>query len=136
MGALTQKRETPSRAGDLFSRGIAADTVIFAGALVCLSATGYAVPGSTATTLTADGIANDTVDNTGGANDDLQVPVERGVFRFANSAAADAITRAEIGDNCYIVDDQTVAKTDGTASRSIAGKIEDVDAQGVWVRIG
>lgn len=136
MGALTQKRETLRRDGVQFSRGIAADTVIFAGALVCLSATGFAVPGSTATTLTADGVANDTVDNTDGANDALQVPVERGVFRFANSAAADAITRAEIGDNCYIVDDQTVAKTDGTASRSVAGKIEDVDAQGVWVRIG
>ena len=52
-----------------------------------------------------------------------------------NSAAGDAITRAEIGDVCYIVDDETVAKTNGTSTRSAAGTIRDVDAQGVWVEI-
>jgi hypothetical protein len=47
------------------------------------------------------------------------------------------ITRAEIGDDCYIVDDSTVAKTNpGGNTRSVAGKIVDVDAKGVWVRIG
>ncbi|KAK0329991.1 hypothetical protein LTR94_034588, partial [Friedmanniomyces endolithicus] len=59
--------------------------------------------------------------------------VKKGQFRWANSAAADAITRAEIGDPAYIVDDQTVAKTNGGATRSVAGTIRDVDAQGVWV---
>ena len=37
---------------------------------------------------------------------------------------------------CYIVDDQTVAKTDGSSARSKAGTIVNVDDQGVWVRIG
>ncbi|MDM7928670.1 hypothetical protein [Blastomonas fulva] len=135
MAALTQDRATPRLAeGNVFSRDVAADAVIFAGAIVCLSATGWAVPGSTATTLVADGVAQEPVDNTGGANGDVKVRVFKGVFRFGNSAAADAITRAEIGDDCYIVDDQTVAKTSGTNTRSIAGKIVDVDAQGVWVR--
>ncbi|MFB0515162.1 MAG: hypothetical protein ACETWG_00985, partial [Candidatus Neomarinimicrobiota bacterium] len=36
----------------------------------------------------------------------------------------------------YIVDDQTVAKTDGTGTRSPAGFIEDVDSNGVWVLVG
>lgn len=45
-------------------------------------------------------------------------------------------TAADIGSDCYIVDDQTVAKTNGTNTRSVAGKIMDVDAQGVWVRSG
>lgn len=135
MAALTQDRATARLTqGDVFSRDVAADAVIFAGAIVCLSATGWAVPGSTATTLVADGVAQEPVDNTGGANGDLKVRTFKGTFRFANSAAADAITRAEIGDDCYIVDDQTVAKTSGTNTRSIAGKIMDVDAQGVWVR--
>ena len=61
---------------------------------------------------------------------------EAGVFRFENSSAGDAITRAEIGDDCYIVDDQTVAKTDGTDTRSLADKVDDVDANGVWVKVG
>ena len=52
---------------------------------------------------------------------------------FANSAAADAITLADIGADCYIVDDQTVAKTSATNTRSVAGKVFDVDAEGVWV---
>ena len=50
-------------------------------------------------------------------------------------AEADLIARAEIGDTCFAVDDQTVAKTDGSESRSAAGIIRDVDAQGVWVEI-
>ena len=52
---------------------------------------------------------------------------------FANSASADLISLADIGADCYIVDDQTVAKTSGTNTRSVAGKVFDVDADGVWV---
>ena len=33
----------------------------------------------------------------------------------------------------YIVDDETVAKTDGTATRSAAGKVVGLDSDGVWV---
>jgi len=33
-----------------------------------------------------------------------------------------------------VVDDQTVAKTDGTATRSPAGFVDMVDDLGVWVR--
>lgn len=136
MAALTEARTTRKRDGKTFGRGVAAAKVIHEGALVCLSATGYATPGATATTLVADGVALSTVDNSDGADGDLIVEVERGVFQFANSAGADAITRAEIGDTAYVVDDQTVAKTDGTSTRSEAGEIVDVDVQGVWVRIG
>ena len=37
---------------------------------------------------------------------------------------------------CYVVDDETVAKTNGTNTRSRAGVVVDVDAQGVWVTTG
>jgi hypothetical protein len=50
-----------------------------------------------------------------------------------NSSDADAISTANIGADCYIVDDQTVALTNGTNTRSVAGKIFDVDSAGVWV---
>jgi hypothetical protein len=89
-----------------------------------------------ATGLVVRGVARDTADNSGGANADMNVETERGVYRFENSASADEITRAEIGDTAYIVDDQTVAKTDDSSERSAAGTIVDVDAQGVWVRVG
>lgn len=133
MGALTEARLTKERDGKIFSRALAANAVVHEGGIVCLSATGWATPGATATTLVADGVAKASVDNTGGANGAARVDVAKGVFQFANSAAGDAITAAEIGDNAYIVDDQTVAKTNGGGTRSVAGKIVDVDAQGVWI---
>lgn len=136
MTALTQERNTPLRAGLVTHDPVAAATRIYAGSLVALDAAGNAVPGSTATTLVARGRARTTVDNRDGSAGDLSVEVEEGVFRFGNSASSDAITRTEIGSNCYIVDDQTVAKTNGSTTRSIAGKVVDVDAEGVWVRIG
>ncbi len=136
MTALSGPRMgTVERDSKDFSRDIAANVKIWQGAIVALSATGYATPGATATTLVADGIAVQTVDNTGGSAAAFKAPVRKGTFRFANSASTDAITRAEIGDDCWIVDDQTVAKTNGgdPATRSKAGRIMDVDAQGVWV---
>ena len=59
--------------------------------------------------------------------------IRKGTFRFGNSASGDLIAIADIGNDCYIVDDQTVAKTNGTNTRSVAGKVHDVDAEGVWV---
>lgn len=134
MVALTDARVTLRRDAETFSRGVAATKKIFEGSLVCLSATGFATPGAVATTLKADGVALTTVDNTSGADGAVSVEVRKGTYRFANSAADDAITRADIGNNCFVVDDQTVAKTNGTNTRSVAGLIVDVDAQGVWVK--
>ena len=136
MTALSADRNTPSRAGVEFLDPVAAAKTIYAGALVVLDASGNAAPGSTATGLIARGVAQAAVNNSGGSAGDASVPSRAGVFRFENSASTDAITRAEIGDPCYIVDDQTVAKTDGTSTRSEAGTVVDVDDDGVWVRIG
>jgi hypothetical protein len=133
--ALTADRNTPERAGDLVVYDVAAATTIYAGALVMLDASGNIVPGDEATGQIAAGRAEEQVDNSGGLAGDLKVKVKKGVFRFKNSASTDAIAKAQIGDTSYIVDDETVAKTDGSASRSAAGKIVDVDAQGVWVLI-
>jgi hypothetical protein len=58
------------------------------------------------------------------------------VFRWENSANADLITQAEVGTDCYIVDDQTVAKTSATNTRSKAGRVVSVDDAGVWVATG
>lgn len=134
MTALTAERDTKRRDGKLMSLPMAA-IKIFAGSIVCVStATGYATKGATATTLVAVGRAEETVDNAAGNAGDLSIEVNRdGWFKFANSAAGDAIARDDIGKDCYVVDDQTVALTDGGATRSKAGKVRDVDADGVWI---
>ncbi len=135
MTALTKDRNTPRRDGIQFSDPVAASTRIFAGSIVCLNAAGNAVPGSTATTLKARGVAQEHVDNRDGSAGALHVETRRGVFPFANSTTTDEITRADIGAEAYIVDDQTVAKTSATNTRSVAGVIRDVDSDGVWVEI-
>ena len=136
MSALTKDRNTPSRAGEDFVFPVAAATTIWAGALMVLDALGNAKPGAVATGLIAVGRAEEQVDNSAGAAADLTVKVRRGLYRWGNSSSTDEITKAEIGDACYIVDDQTVAKTDASGTRSPAGFVEDVDAQGVWVLTG
>ncbi|MCK3776463.1 hypothetical protein MZK49_06940 [Ensifer sesbaniae] len=134
MTALSGDRNTPERGGDRRRIAVAAATVIYAGAMVALNAAGNAVPVSTALNLKGVGRAERRADNAGGAAGDVAVDVGVGIYRYANSAAADAITQADIGSDCYGVDDQTVAKTNGGGTRSAVGKIFDVDAQGVWVK--
>jgi hypothetical protein len=133
MTALTADRATPKRHGRDLNLPVATNAIIFAGAIVALSATGFAVKGAVATTLKGVGVARRSVNNTGGADGAVSLAVERGVWQFGNSASTDQITLADVGASCYIVDDQTVAKTNGGATRSVAGVIRDVDANGVWV---
>ncbi len=130
MAALTTDRNTPEIAGRSFGDPVAAGAVIFAGAMVVLDASGNAAPASTATGLTGRGRAREYVDNSDGAAGDAVVPVDRGVFCFANNGE---VTRAHINDPAYAVDDQTVAPTDGGGTRSAVGTIRNVDAFGVWV---
>lgn len=136
MPALAADRNTPIRNAEDFEFPVDAGKKIFAGALVAIdTADNLAKPGVTATTLNAVGVAQALVDNTLGADGAVKVKVRRGCFQFKNSAAADLIDLGDVGLACYIVDDQTVAKTNGTATRSVAGTVRDVDADGVWVQI-
>ncbi|MBC44144.1 MAG: hypothetical protein CML19_18155 [Pusillimonas sp.] len=135
MTALANDRNTPRIDGQLFEFPMKAAVLGYVGAIAVLNA-GLLQPGATATGLVAVGIFTERADNSDGANSAITGKVRPGVFRFNNSASSDAITAAEIGSACYIVDDQTVAKTDGSSARSKAGTIVNVDDQGVWVRIG
>lgn len=120
---------------------VAASTKLLGGTIVCDNGSGYAVPGATSTSLIAlgrcDGNSQDgaTVDNTTGANGAKKVRVRRGAFWFANSSGGDEITIADRWSECYIVDNQTVAKT--STGKSRAGIVVDVDTnKGVLVLMG
>lgn len=132
MAALTTERDTPTRPGGFLEAHVGADVKILAGALVMRGASGLAVPGATAVGGRGLGRAEETVDNLGGAADAKRCLVRRGVFRFDNHGA-DPVQGASVGEVCFIVDDHTVAATNGTNTRSPAGIVRDVDAQGVWV---
>lgn len=131
---LTTDRNTYQRDGIDFPVPVAANAVIHAGALVAANATGFAVPGAVATTLTALGRAEHAVDNTGGANGAKTLTVRRGKsFAFANDAT-NPVTQADLGKTCYIVDDETVSSL--STGRSAAGKVLGVEDGAVWVWIG
>jgi hypothetical protein len=72
----------------------------------------------------------------GVANGDVKTTIQSGSFKFKNSAAGDLIGVTEIGRRCYIVDDETVAKTSPNATRAVAGIVQEIDADGgVWVAV-
>lgn len=135
MAALTEGRNTPERQGALSEHPVAASTKIFEGALVVLDASGNAEPGATATGKTAIGRCEERADNSAGSAGDINVKVRAGIFRWNNSSG-DAIDRTHIDGTAYIEDDNTVSATDGGSTQSAAGRIVDVDSDGVWVATG
>lgn len=132
MVALTENRSTLQLAPGDRSGLLGASQAIFAGALLMRNVSGQLIEGATATGSFGAGRAEASgTSTTAGVT---PITFREGVFRYANSAAGDLIATADIGTVCYIVDDQTVAKTNGSATRSPAGAVVDVDAVGVWVR--
>lgn len=134
MTALSQARQPIEIEGKYGVAPVKGSTTIHQGALV-VAESGLAVPGKTAASLVVLGMARETVKNTG-ADGAANVPFERGVFDFANSASADEITAADLGKDAYIVDDQTVAKTSNSSARSVAGKIMHIEGGRIYVRVG
>lgn len=136
MTALAADRDTPeAQTPDSMIHQLptASSTQFYSGGLLVLDqADGLVKKGSTATGLIAIGRSEENVLT--GASNTRKIKAKSGIFRWGNSAAADAIAADDIGKDCYIVDDQTVALTDGTATRSKAGSIYDVDSTGVWVK--
>lgn len=134
MVALTSERNTRTREGQMRYDAVAAAVKIFAGSIVMRNASGFLTKGATATGCFGVGRAEETVDNTAGAAGAVSLTYRAGQFAFAN-LAGDAITQADVGKVCYIVDDQTVARTSATNTRSPAGIVEGIEGTGaVWVR--
>lgn len=134
MTVLTADRDTPNRAGTHFSFPAKGGVLFYVGAIAAIdTATGFLTKGASSTTLKGAGIVQEQIDNTAGTDGLVNVPLRRGLWRVANSAGADQLTLKDIGATAYIVDDQTVAKTDGTGTRSVAGIVRDIDPAGVWI---
>jgi len=134
MTALTMDRNTEYSLGDLLSAPVAASTRIFAGSLVCLNASGYAVPADDASGLLFTGVATAQADNRTGSDGDLSVVVRRrGRFRFGSSSSLD---QSSVGEKVYAVDDQTVALAAGVSNSVAVGVIDKVESSSSgWVSI-
>lgn len=120
-------------------RAIADNVHLYSGGLVGRDTSGYARPMTlAATTPVCLGVAEKEVDNTGvgHAAGAAVVPYRQGTFILDDGGSGGAITAADIGSPCYASDDHTVNKGTGSSTYAIAGTIVDVDAAGVWVRVG
>lgn len=133
MAALTQER-LPDFYGTVPARRtlpMKAATKIYKGAMVAIDSSGNAQPagllaGGTVRTV---GVAAATTDNSAGAAGAIKVECHPGVYRM-NNHGADLVTAADVGADCYVVDDNTVAKTSATNTRAVAGKVQMVEADG------
>lgn len=152
MTALTAPRSTPSLATgkDAWTtHPVAANVKIYPGAQVALNATGYLVPATSVTTLKVIGVASPKgnqytrtgpaqvvlgyIDTTDLADGAVECTVQHPIALMVNSGTS--ITKADIGNDCFAVDDQTVAKTNGGTSQVTRGDVtfSGTDAVGVTV---
>lgn len=123
MTALTKARTVKSIPGLIFAYPVLANAVIYQGAIVVITSAGWAKPGVTGLGLTTVGVAREGVNNTGGSSGDVLVEVDERIVDMANSAGADEIAAGDVGKVCYLVDDQTVAKTDGGTAQVTRGDV-------------
>lgn len=130
---LTADRRTPRLEGAERQGLLAAGQTVFAGAILMRDSAGHLRRGAAATGMTGAGVAQAPAVS-GATAGVTPVRWRAGVFRFANSTGADALTIADIGKVCWIADDDRVARSSASSTRSRAGVVEDVDTQGVWVR--
>lgn len=119
-----------------FAIGLAASTHVYQGSLVAVNQSGYLVPASADASLHVVGVAEEEVDNSSGAAGALTCAPRKGVFYLSNSATTDAVSDVDIGRPCYVVDDNTVARTSNGGARPAAGIVAGVDSFGVAVEVG
>lgn len=142
MASLKNERDTKKLAGagqevDINEWPQKGNTLIFAGAQVCLDANKLAIPGIEATGLTAMGRCEETSDATGLPDGAVKVKVRGGAYKWQNNPGAVAgETVDKLGVACFVLDDQSVVKTDGGAKRSQSGVVHRIDSDGVYVRQG
>ena len=127
-------RMTARKDGELVGLKMAGSTLIETGKLVAVNASGFAVHASDATGLKVAGVAEETIDNSTGANGDKTVLVKRKkAFLLANSVT-NAVAQAHVFTNIYVKDAYTVSSNGGTNS-IVAGKCLGIETEGVWVEI-
>lgn len=134
MTALVQDKKTEFKEGVELPFLVAALTKMFAGAFACVNAAGYMVPGADAAGLIFQGISRQNVDNSlGGNGDAIGLVHRRGVVK---ATLGHAITVANIGDNVFLVDDQTVDLIGNVTNGIFAGIIAGyIDATHAWIDI-
>jgi len=113
---------------------VATSQTIYGGALTAVNAAGYALPGSDTSGLIFEGVAMGRVDNSLGGNGDKDVVLKRrGLWKMTLGTA---ISQANVGDNVFLVDDQTVDLAGNVTHDIFCGVIAGyIDSTHAWVDI-
>lgn len=133
-GALSADKKTEYKQGVEIPAPVATLTKIFAGAWTAVNAARYLVPGADTAGLIFHGISRQYVDNSLGGNGDLSCLVHRrGLIK---ATLATAITQANVGDDVFLVDDETLDVTANVTNKIFCGIIaEYIDSTHAWVDI-
>ena len=132
--AITASQTVDRRLGEKFQFPVAASTTLYQGAIAALDSSHNLVHATDAANRRVVGIVAGEVDNSAGSAGDLNAVVETGIFKLANSGT-NAVTSAHLGRACFVEDNSIVASSAGTNS-VVAGRVVQVDTDGVWVAIG
>lgn len=134
MGALTEDKELQYTEGVELLFEMLAEAKIYGGSFVCVDADGYAQPGADTAAFIFEGMAIEQVSNVGGLSGAKSVVLRRrGLFK---ALLGHAITIANVGDNVFLVDDQTVDLTAYTTNDIFCGVIAGyIDTTHAWIDI-
>lgn len=133
MAALTQDRPFAYTDGRIVGYPVAAATIIYAGSMVCVNSSGYAVPAANAANYRFVGVAVRQADNRTGSAADKTVEVFReGVFEFD----ASSIAQANVGSDMYVVDDHTFDESDPGHGVKCGKLVKYISATKGWIAIG
>lgn len=119
--ALAKDRNTKAYGPYRTSKPKLAAVKAFQGGLLSYNAAGYLKPSDDTVGEVFAGIADATVDNSGGAAGDLRCPLKRGPFMMD----AGALVQADVGSPVYCTADDVIANAGNVA----VGTLLDFDAE-------
>jgi len=141
MSALAAARVLNNQAGETIRTlglPLATSTTFYNNGLVAANSGGYMVPATTTAGLRVAGLIDLGLHPslvTTGFNGDFVRPVKTGIFPFAFGTSTDALTQADVLNDVYVLDDQTVGRL-GTGGRPVAGQLILLEGTVAWVAIG
>jgi len=129
-----------------FSAPVAASQTLYQGAMLILDAdagTAKEAPATLSGHLrvvgvcrgalakgTRSGVTASNADNASGSAGDINVLIERGIFSFVNDTAGaglGTLAAADVGCDCYAIDDATVSLDSNRGNRALAGTFLGLD---------
>ena len=133
MAALTDTKNIDEKASNLGSVSVASGKKIYRGAFVKIQADGYGAPEAAEAGGFFAGVAQETIDNSSGADGDLDCQIQRVGQFLVDGQSGFAV--GDVGSPVYASDDQTISTTQGANEHQIGKISEFVSASSVWVEL-